>query len=104
MKRLTWPLLVGLAVSVGWCNRPFDPDAWRSFARETKNDDQLRELYADDDWPRTVDRWHRYLEALRTGDDEALELAKRLCPVIRGSAHPSEEFYGAGLDSRASSR
>ena len=86
-----------LALAIAWCVRPFDPDAWRSFARATKDDEQLRELYSDDDWPRTADRWHRYLRALQDGDDEAFQFAPRVCASIiaNKSVHPSEELLGA---------
>ena len=95
MGRRIAVVLALLALTIAWCMRPVDPNAWRSFARETK-DDELSALYFDDE-SRSYKRWHHYLQALQAGDDEAFQFEPRVCAsiVATKSVHPSEEFYGA---------
>ncbi|MDP1829281.1 MAG: hypothetical protein Q8L48_38810 [Archangium sp.] len=86
--------LGGVLLLIAWCNRPLDPNAWRSFAR-TAQGDELEQLASGGYDREQDDRWNQYLAALRAGDDEAFAVARRLCPLIVNSAHPSEEFVGA---------
>jgi hypothetical protein len=86
--------LGGVLLLVAWCNRPLDPNAWRTFARAAQGDELDR--LVSDDFDRERDaRWSQYLDALRAGDDEAFDLARRLCPLIAHHVDPSEEFVGA---------
>lgn len=84
----------GVLLLVAWCNRPLDPNAWRTFTR-TAQGDELKNLVSDDFDRERDDRWAQYLTDLRAGDDEAFAVARRLCPLIINAVHPSEEFVGA---------
>jgi hypothetical protein len=93
-RHFKWLLLVLVCLSMGWCLRPVDPDAWRSFAREPT--EEVRQLYFDDDG-RSYQRWHYYVEALRAGDAEAIQLAPKVCAstIADEAAHPLEDLMGA---------
>lgn len=84
----------GVLLLLAWCNRPLDPNAWRTFARIAQGD-ELKNLVSDDFARERDDRWAQYLTDLRAGDDEAFAVARRLCPLISNAVHPSEEFVGA---------
>ena len=69
-----------VVLMVAWHYRPLDPEAWRAFAREAR-EGELERL-ADDNSRELNDRWNQYLRALRSGDEEAFQVARRLCPLI----------------------